>query len=666
MRAAGFPWGDAFCGWFLGSAAWLGGDLTRANEYYNRALDIFQSLGDFTFIAWTLLPLANFALEANEPDQATALYDECLPMMRDLGDRHGAGAVFVGLGMAAQFRGEREEPQLVLIEAQTELREGGGGQGLSWPISNVLVDTRTHDLLVEATHRYQAGLNLPPVEWARMVFADAEAWRGRSKSYRRHRHGHIDRRRAACVHYRDADAERWRMAKAKTAFVCEECGADSPKWQGQCPECGAWNAMAKLSVAPSSANGAAKPLGETARIERLTEISPGGAERITLALGEVNRVLGGGIVPGSLTLVGGDPGIGKSTLLLQIADAISLEAKAVLYVSGEESTQQIKLRADRLGVSGPELYLLAETDLESILQHLDERRPALTIIDSIQTMYLGHIGSAAGSVAQVRECAMRLMRWAKARGVPVIIAGHVTKDGAIAGPRILEHMVDAVLYLEGEGFSTYRVLRGIKNRFGSTNEVGIFEMGEHGLTEVSNPSQAFLAHRQECSVGSAIVPAIEGTRPLLVEIQALATPTTSPIPRRTANGLDFNRFSLITAVLAKHLGVSLAGLDIIANVAGGLRVAEPAADLAVALATLSSVRDVALPARSAAIGEIGLSGELRPVPQTSRRLSEVVQMGFTECLLPTAALEGVSAPPGLRLAGVASLREAARAAGLTP
>ena len=453
------------------------------------------------------------------------------------------------------------------------------------------------------------------------------------------------------------------MAKAgpKSSFVCQQCGGESPKWLGRCPECGEWNTLVETAVRAAGA-GSRRLAGESSAAQELATLQSNGSPRMSLPNREVDRVLGGGIVPGSLTLIGGDPGIGKSTLLLQIAQSVADRHGPVLYVSGEESPQQVKLRADRLGINGRRLLLLAETDLDQAIQRLDEAKPALAIIDSIQTMYLDHVASTSGSVAQVRECALRLMQWAKARDVPVFIAGHVTKDGAIAGPRMLEHMVDVVLYLEGESFGAYRILRSVKNRFGSTNEVGIFEMGDAGLAEVSNPSEAFLAHRQESATGSAIVPTMEGTRPLLVEVQALVTPTAAPTPRRVANGIDFNRLLLITAVLAKHLGLGLGGLDVVVNVVGGLRVGEPAADLATAIAIVSSLRDAPVKGGCVAVGEIGLSGELRPVSQIDRRLSEAASMGFRACLLPKAAMERAGAPPGVELLGAQTVRDAARLA----
>jgi DNA repair protein RadA/Sms len=394
--------------------------------------------------------------------------------------------------------------------------------------------------------------------------------------------------------------------------------------------------------------------------EELSRVSGEESPRLALSLEEFNRVLGGGIVPGSLVLIGGDPGIGKSTLLLQVSAMVAQDGGKVLYVTGEESVGQVKLRANRLGLGGERLYVLPETNLEAILEHIEGASPALVVIDSIQTVYLDGLGSAPGSVGQIRECTMRLMQWAKVAGVPILISGHVTKDGAIAGPRVLEHIVDVVLYLEGEPFSSYRLLRGVKNRFGSTNEVGIFEMRGNGLVEVANPSEVFLSQRAREAVGSAVVPTLEGTRPLLVEIQALTSTTSFGFPRRTANGIDFNRLLLITAVLTKRAGLSLGNQDIIVNVVGGLRVSEPAADLGVALAIASSLRGAAIDPNLVAIGELGLSGELRAVPHLERRLSEAAKLGFRRCLLPRT--KKVDVPQGIELIGAESLKEALRVA----
>jgi len=391
--------------------------------------------------------------------------------------------------------------------------------------------------------------------------------------------------------------------------------------------------------------------------QELSQVATDSSDRLPLPLGELNRVLGGGLVSGSLVLMGGEPGIGKSTLLLQVSALVAQAGGKVAYVSGEETLSQIRLRAERLGVSGERLYLLAETDLNVILSHLEQLAPSLVVIDSIQAVSLPEMDTAAGSVTQVRECTLRLMHWAKPGAVPVFVAGHVTKDGSIAGPRVLEHIVDVVLYLEGEPFSAYRVLRGVKNRFGSTNEVGVFEMKQEGLLEVDNPSKAFLSQRWDEAVGSAVVPTLEGSRPLLVEIQALTTPTAFGLPRRTANGVDFNRLLLITAVLTKRVGLKLGNQDIIVNVTGGLKVGEPAADLGIALAIASSARDVSVDPGLVAAGEVGLSGELRAVSQLDRRVAEAARLGFERCLVPKTSAQ-IKAPKNIKLLTAGALREA--------
>jgi DNA repair protein RadA/Sms len=369
-------------------------------------------------------------------------------------------------------------------------------------------------------------------------------------------------------------------------------------------------------------------------------------------------VLGGGLVSGSLVLISGDPGIGKSTLLLQVSALVTQARGKVVYVSGEETQHQIKLRAERLGVKGEQLYLLAETDLEAILNQIEELSPGLVVIDSIQAVYLSELETTPGSITQVRECTLRLMRWAKLSAVPIFIAGHVTKDGAIAGPRVLEHIVDVVLYLEGEPFSAYRLLRCVKNRFGSTNEVGIFEMKSEGLIEVDNPSRAFLSQRWGEAKGSVVVPTLEGSRPLLVEIQALTNPTSFGLPRRTANGVDFNRLLLITAVLARRVGLKLGNQDIIVNVTGGLKIGEPAADSGIALAIASSFRDMEVDPGLVVVGEVGLSGELRAVSQLERRVNEAARLGFKRCLVPKVGAKVSPAPKDIELIPVSTLREA--------
>ncbi len=432
------------------------------------------------------------------------------------------------------------------------------------------------------------------------------------------------------------------MARAKTTtkWVCQQCGYTSPAYLGRCPGCESWHTMVETVEERRPASGASGGGGSAGRggrpqqhAQRLDSIGSAAVDRIPVPISEFDRVLGGGLVPGSLVLVGGDPGIGKSTLVLQAAGALAeADIGPILYVSAEESAQQIRLRADRLGVSHPDLWVLSETDLDRVLREAEERDPGLLIVDSIQTVYLDDMTSAAGSVSQVRECTARLMQWAKPRGVPVLIIGHVTKEGTIAGPRVLEHMVDAVLYLEGERHQQYRILRGVKNRFGSTDEVGVFEMADVGMREVTNPSAAFLEGRATQATGSAVAITIEGTRPILVEMQALTTPTAFGLPRRSANGLDTNRLQLLVAVLQKRVGIALGGQDIYANVVGGLRVSEPAADLAVALAVASSYRDIAVESGTAVVGEIGLSGELRSVSQLDRRINEARRLGFNRVI----------------------------------
>ena len=452
------------------------------------------------------------------------------------------------------------------------------------------------------------------------------------------------------------------MAKSRVVFVCSGCGQESAKWQGKCPGCGEWNTLFEQTVAVAKSPSARKSLSNAP--QALADIEITGHERIALSMGEVNRVLGGGLVPGSLCLVGGEPGIGKSTLLLQIAAQMSEHSKSpVLYVSGEETRPQIKMRAKRLGLKGDTLFLLTETDLDAIIAEMDKLSPALVVIDSIQTVYTNDLDMAPGGVSQVRECAARLVTWAKATQTPVFIAGHVTKDGSIAGPRLLEHIVDTVLYLEGEPFSSYRILRSVKNRYGSVNEVGIFEMKESGLEQVANPSEVFLSRDRQNTIGSAVVPVLEGSRPLLVEIQALTNATSFGQPRRTANGLDFGRLIIIAAVLSRRAYLKLGTQDVIASATGGLHVAEPAADLAAALAIASSYKNVAVDPHLVAIGEVGLSGEIRNVPQIERRLAEADRLGFKKALIPTNAR--VKTPsPDFKLIPVRDIRQALQA-GLT-
>jgi DNA repair protein RadA/Sms len=447
------------------------------------------------------------------------------------------------------------------------------------------------------------------------------------------------------------------VEKSRTSkvFVCQQCGKESLKWLGRCPNCQEWNTFVETKVTVASAT--LRTPSFTNIAQELSQVVVEAADRSPLPLPEFNRVLGGGLVSGSLVLIAGEPGIGKSTLLLQVSALVAQSRGKVVYVSGEETLRQIKLRADRLGVKGENLYLLAETDLEVILDQIERLQPSLVVVDSIQTVYFPGLDTAPGSVAQVRECTARLMHRAKLSAVPVFITGHVTKDGTIAGPRVLEHIVDVVLYFEGEPFSAYRLLRGVKNRFGSTNEVGVFEMKEQGLVEVDNPSRAFLSQRWGEAIGSAVVPALEGSRPLLVEIQALTNPTSFGLPRRTANGVDFGRLLMIIAVLTRRIGLKLGNQDIITNVTGGLKIGEPGADLGIALSIASSSRDVGVDPQLVAVGEVGLSGELRAVAQMDRRVAEAARLGFKRCLVPKTGVR-ITAPKGIELMPVSTLREA--------
>lgn len=425
------------------------------------------------------------------------------------------------------------------------------------------------------------------------------------------------------------------MTKKRTRFVCEACGAMQLKWMGRCPECGEWNTLVEqvLSKPSNASNGVAAPAAE-ARAFSLVDISSNTHERVTVPIEELNRVLGGGIVPGAVVLLGGDPGIGKSTLLLQLAAIMSEGDGKTLYVSGEESLQQIKLRASRLSLDSSQLYVLSETNLERIAHQIEEMEPTLVIVDSIQSIYTEARDASAGSIGQVRDCATSLLRLAKVRNVPTFIVGHVTKSGSIAGPKALEHIVDTVLYLEGERFHTYRLLRSVKNRFGSTNEVGVFEMCDKGLLEVPNPSQMFLEERLGHASGSAVAVTMEGTRPILVEIQALVSQSNLNYPRRTCNGIDTNRLLLLAAVLTKRVGLKLGKQDIFVNVVGGLHIREPAVDLAIAVAIASSYYNRPVSADLAIFGEVGLAGELRRVSQSERRCGEASKLGFEHILMP--------------------------------
>jgi len=454
------------------------------------------------------------------------------------------------------------------------------------------------------------------------------------------------------------------MAKAHTIYVCQNCGRQSAREMGRCPQCGEYNTMLAEVIAPQPKKKAVRGLSGRSAPQRLSQVSGDGQARLPLPIAEFARVLGGGIVPGSLVLVGGDPGIGKSTLLLQTAMQMAAQ-QTVLYVSGEESEQQIKMRAERLLGQGDgrieslpdELYLLTETNLEVILEHVQALKPPLLIVDSIQTPFTSEAEPSAGSLTQVRECTARLRELAKSSNVSVFLIGHVTKEGVIAGPRVLEHIVDTVLYLEGDRFGAYRLLRSVKNRFGATSEVGVFEMQQQGMVEVSNPSEAFLAERMVNIPGSAIAVTMEGTRPLLVEVQGLTSPNTYSNPRRTANGVDFNRLLLLTAVLTRRLGLKLSEQDVFVNVVGGLKVYEPAADLAVAAAMASSMKDQAVFADTVLIGEVGLSGELRAVSQMQARLREAAKLGFKRAIVPQRLGKGEPWPADIQVVEARTLRQ---------
>lgn len=449
------------------------------------------------------------------------------------------------------------------------------------------------------------------------------------------------------------------MAKLKTKYVCKECGYQSLAWMGKCPMCQEWDTLEEEIKTSESKRSLTNEPG-TQKPERITRIVPQEEERMTVEMEEFNRVLGGGIVPGSMVLIGGDPGIGKSTLLLQISNQVAKQNRGVLYISGEESIQQTKLRADRLKVTSDELYVLTETNLQYITHQIVEDKPSLVIIDSIQTMFKEDVASAPGSVTQVRECTMELMKIAKTHGIPIFLVGHVTKEGAIAGPRMLEHMVDAVLYFEGERHHTYRILRSVKNRFGSTNEMGIFEMKELGLVEVLNPSEVFLEERSNGASGSTVVASMEGTRPVLVEIQALISPSSFGNPRRMATGVDSARVPLLMAVLEKRVGLMLQNQDAYIKVAGGVKLDEPAIDLAVAISIASSFKDQPTSPEDIYIGEVGLTGEIRRVSRIEQRVKEAAKLGFKRIICSKNNLDGWTVPKGIEVVGVNTVQEALR------
>lgn len=452
------------------------------------------------------------------------------------------------------------------------------------------------------------------------------------------------------------------LAKRKTVFMCQDCGYESPKWMGKCPACNAWNTLVEEVATSAKENrhtfGFGKDKTFKSKPEKITAIESEKEPRITTKMMEFNRVLGGGIVPGSLVLIGGDPGIGKSTLLLQISAQLAEKELTVLYISGEESTKQTKLRADRLDIKTDSLYVLSETNMFDITKQIEETQPSFVVIDSIQTIYKEEVASAPGSVTQVRECTGELMKIAKTNGIPIFIVGHVTKEGSIAGPRMLEHMVDAVLYFEGERHHTYRILRSVKNRFGSTHEMGIFEMKEEGLREVLNPSEIFLEERSHGAAGSTIVASMEGTRPVLVEIQALISPSSFGNPRRMATGVDHNRVPLLMAVLEKRVGLMLQNQDAYIKVAGGVKLDEPAIDLAIAVSIASSFRDQPTKPDDIFIGEVGLTGEIRRVSRIEQRVQEAAKLGFKRVICPKRNLDGWNVPKTIQVIGVSTVQEA--------
>ena len=452
------------------------------------------------------------------------------------------------------------------------------------------------------------------------------------------------------------------MAKTKINYVCTQCGAIQPKWMGKCPDCGSWNTLVENVEAPVS-RFASSAVPQTAKstVQKLEQIDSSEDQRYLTQMEELNRVLGGGIVPGSVVLLSGDPGIGKSTLLLQICQTISSDAQ-ILYVSGEESLRQIKLRAARLGVTTPNLSLSSTTNIEAVIESIQSLKPDIVMVDSIQTMNLSALNSSSGSVTQVRECTQLLINIAKTMEIPVFIVGHVNKDGAIAGPKVMEHMVDAVLYFEGERNLSYRILRAIKNRYGSTNEIGVFEMGENGLDEVTNPSKAMLEGRPENVSGTCVACVIEGSRPILAEVQALVSKSGYAVPKRMATGFDYNRLSLILAVLEKRCGYFFGTLDAYINVVGGMKLDEPAADLPIALSLVSNLTDKVIPDDLVAFGEIGLAGEMRAVNRVLVRVKEAQRLGFKRCILPKQCIAAISAEVDIQLIGVSTLSQALSAA----
>ena len=450
------------------------------------------------------------------------------------------------------------------------------------------------------------------------------------------------------------------MAKIKTRYVCSNCGSVSSRWLGRCPQCGEWNTMVEETVAPEAPKAAQSMArsGPASQAASLADIAMEDMARLETGIGELDRVLGGGIVPGALILLSGDPGIGKSTLVLQLAAAVCDKNGTVLYGSGEESAGQIKMRAQRLGISTPDLIIQADTSLDHILDEAKKRRPALLVVDSIQTMYSQSVEGTPGRLAQIRENTSRLMTFAKSEGIPVVVIGHVTKDGAIAGPRMMEHMVDVVLYFEGERNYQFRILRGIKNRFGATNEIGVFEMMDWGLKEVENPSEMLLSGRPKDAPGTCVTCAMEGARPVLAEVQALIAPASAANPRRMSNGFDYNRFAMLLAVLEKRGNLKVSQCDAYLNIIGGLTLEEPAADLSAVVAIASSYLDKPVPSHMAAIGEVGLSGEIRSINHMEQRLSEVQRLGFTQCIVPAHRAKEMKELPHLELLPVQNVAQA--------
>ena len=453
------------------------------------------------------------------------------------------------------------------------------------------------------------------------------------------------------------------MAKSKTIFVCSECGNESSKWLGKCPACNSWNTFYEQKVVETKAGGHKDLAKSENKPQKLNSYEAKETLRTSTGFGELDRVLGGGLVKGSLVLLGGEPGIGKSTLILQICDKVKGEGK-VLYVSGEESAEQIKMRADRLGINNDDILFLGETDIDVVNQAIIEVNPKLVIIDSIQTMYSEEISAAAGSVSQVREITSQVMRVCKSRAITTIIIGHVTKEGNIAGPRVLEHMVDTVLYLEGERYFSYRVLRGVKNRFGSTNEIGMFEMNEEGMCEITNPSDILISEREDNPAGSCIVSSIEGTRAILIELQALTTQSVFGFPKRTANGTDYNRLALLIAVLEKRAGIMLGSQDIYLNLVGGIRVNEPSIDLGMMMAVVSSFKNVAIPKDMVIIGEVGLTGEVRRINLIDKTMKVAEKLGFKCCIIPESNKKDLKETYKLDIISVSNINEAMKKIGL--